>query len=170
MNAIDVLRDALSRIEPAFAQAIDGLSGAGLVWRPDAEANSIAWLAWHLTKGQDVQISELAGQAPLWTTDGFGARFALPYPADANGYGMSSAEVGEMKPESPELFLEYYRATAARTDAYLGTLSESDLDEVVDRNWTPPVTRGVRIVSVIDDDTQHVGQMAYVRGLWDRRS
>jgi hypothetical protein len=36
---------------------------------------------------------------------------------------------------------------------------------VVDLNWDPPVTLAVRLVSVINDDLQHGGQAAYVRGM-----
>jgi hypothetical protein len=49
------------------------------------------------------------------------------------------------------------------------SLSEADLTRVVDRNWDPPVTVSVRLVSVIADDLQHVGQAAYVRGILQRR-
>src|SRR6266511_3822072 len=38
-------------------------------------------------------------------------------------------------------------------------------EQVADLRWDPPVTLGVRLVSVADDDLQHVGQAAYVRGL-----
>ena len=44
-----------------------------------------------------------------------------------------------------------------------GTLA----DDVVDTNWTPHVTRGVRLISIIDDAVAHLGQAAYVRGLVD---
>ena len=54
--------------------------------------------------------------------------------------------------------------------AYLATLDDDDLDRVVDTRWDPPVTVGVRLVSVIADDLQHVGQAAYVRGLLHRRA
>lgn len=40
-----------------------------------------------------------------------------------------------------------------------------DFDRVVDTAWDPPVTLGVRLVSVYDDATQHAGQAAYLRGL-----
>ena len=53
----------------------------------------------------------------------------------------------------------------ARTVAHLAGLSEADLDRVVDERWDPPVTLGVRLVSVISDDLQHAGQAAYLRGL-----
>lgn len=170
MDAVGILRDALSRIEPPLEQALNGLGSEALLWRPDPDANSLAWLAWHLTRGQDAQVCALSGAAQTWTEDGYADRFALPYPVDAHGYAMSSAEVAEMKSEDPELFLEYYRATASRTDAYLATLTPEDLDTIVDRHWDPPVTLGARIVSVIDDDVQHVGQMGYIRGLWDRHA
>jgi hypothetical protein len=52
----------------------------------------------------------------------------------------------------------------ARTAGFLRGLTDNDLDRVVDENWDPPVTLGVRLVSVLDDDLQHVGQAAYVRG------
>lgn len=48
---------------------------------------------------------------------------------------------------------------------YLAGLDAADLDEVIDRHWDPPVTRGVRLVSVYADALQHVGQAAYVLGL-----
>ena len=60
-------------------------------------------------------------------------------------------------------------SVARRTRAMLLGLSDDDLDRIVDRAWDPPVTLGVRLVSVVNDDTQHVGQAAYVRGLLEMR-
>jgi hypothetical protein len=39
----------------------------------------------------------------------------------------------------------------------------------VDDYWDPPVTLGVRLVSIISDDLQHVGQAAFIRGVIERR-
>ena len=60
---------------------------------------------------------------------------------------------------------ELFDAVYARTRSYLAHLKDDDLDRVVDERWDPPVTLGVRLVSVLDDDVQHAGQAAYVRGL-----
>jgi hypothetical protein len=73
--------------------------------------------------------------------------------------------VAALRPESVDALVDYFTDVHERTIAYLGGLSDADLDEVVDENWDPPVTLGVRLVSVVDDDVQHVGQAAYVRGL-----
>jgi hypothetical protein len=80
------------------------------------------------------------------------------------------AEVSSVRPESPEVLLDYLAAVAARTSSYLEGVTTADLERVVDRRWTPPVTLGVRLVSVADDCLQHVGQAAYVRGLLLRES
>ena len=70
--------------------------------------------------------------------------------------------------DAPTL-LDYYEDVHQRTLRFVATLSESDLERVVDDSWDPPVTVRIRLVSVIADDLQHVGQAAYVRGILQRR-
>jgi hypothetical protein len=68
-----------------------------------------------------------------------------------------------------DLLLGYYNAVHDATLAYLSTVTAADLDRVVDTRWDPPVTLGVRLVSVVADDLQHAGQAEYIRGLVERR-
>jgi uncharacterized damage-inducible protein DinB len=89
----------------------------------------------------------------------------LPRDAIDTGYGHAPAEVAAVRPQDARTLVDYYEAVHERTVAYLRTLSDDDLDLIVDDRWDPPVTLGVRLVSVADDDAQHVGQAAYVRGL-----
>ena len=74
-----------------------------------------------------------------------------------------------MRAESAELLTGYYDAVHERTIEYLGSLSDADLDRVVDTSYDPPVTLGVRLVSVLGDDLQHIGQAAFIRGITERR-
>lgn len=67
-----------------------------------------------------------------------------------------------------ELLDDYQLAVHARTLDYLSGLADADLDRIVDERWDPPVTPGARLVSVLNDATQHVGQASYVRGLVTR--
>ena len=67
------------------------------------------------------------------------------------------------------LLLGYYDAVHEQTLRYLDGIGEADLDRIVDRRWDPPVTLGVRLVSVADDDIQHAGQAAFVRGVVENR-
>ena len=165
MNSLDLLADAFGRALDDVRRAVDGLGPDELNHRPDADANPIAWLVWHLARVQDDHVADLAGTEQAWTTDGWARRFDLPFDDAAMGYGQSSSDVGKVRVESPELLLGYLGAVHERTLAYLRTLSDDDLDVVVDDAWDPPVTRGARLVSVVDDDIQHAGQAAYVAGL-----
>lgn len=164
MTPSELLIEAFSRVPSTVERALDGLSEDQLASRPAAGANTLAWLAWHIARGQDAQIADLAGSEQVWTADGWVERFGLPFPAEALGYGMSRDEVGRVR-ASAALLNGYLRAVHERTVAYLETLAPEDLDPVVDDAWDPPVTAGARLVSILDDCVQHAGQAGYVRGL-----
>lgn len=166
MNVSELLQDAFDRIHDETHEVVEGLSREQLAARPGSDANSIAWLVWHLVRVQDDHVSEVADRPQTWTVGGWVRRFGLPFPDGATGYGQVSEEVGQVQVEG-DLLLGYLDATHTATRAFLSTLREPDLDRIVDRRWTPPVTLGVRLVSVVADDLQHVGQAAYVRGLLD---
>lgn len=163
MTPAELLKDAFGRIVESGTAVVDGLTDDQLTARLTPEANTIAWLVWHLTRVQDDHVADLAGTEQVWSAHGFAERFALPFKEGATGYGMSSADVAQVR-ASADLLAAYLRATTDATLAYLDTLGDDDLDRVVDRRWDPPVTLGVRLVSVLNDDTQHVGQAAYARG------
>ncbi len=169
MNSADLLVDAFGRIQEAVHEAVDGLGPDELAARLDDEANSIAWLVWHLTRIQDDHIADVAGTEQIWTAQGWSERFGLPFPARATGYGHSPADVAAVRVDSADLLTGYYDAVHENTVAYVKGLRNADLGRVVDESWTPPVTLGVRLVSVIADDLQHAGQATFVRGLVEGR-
>jgi uncharacterized damage-inducible protein DinB len=164
MTPSELLQDAFTRVVESVDSVVDGLSADQLTHRPSARANSIAWLVWHLARVQDDHVADVAGTEQVWTSQGYADRFGLPFEVSATGYGQSSEEVGQVRADA-DLLAAYARAVHEQTLAFLATLTDADLDRVVDTRWDPPVTLGVRLVSVVNDDTQHVGQAAYARGL-----
>jgi uncharacterized damage-inducible protein DinB len=165
MRCHDLLLYAYGQLQETVHRTLEGLSTEHLTARPDPEANSIAWLAWHLARVQDSHVAEVAGREQVWTTEGWHDRFGLPFDPSATGYGFTPEQVAQVRVESVDLLLGYYDAAHARTVEFLRGLTDEDLDRIVDRRWDPPVTLGVRLFSVLSDDLQHVGQAAYVRGL-----
>ncbi|KZM75298.1 mycothiol transferase [Nocardia terpenica] len=163
-GSADVLVDGYERVREVVHEAVDGLDEQGLAFRVDPGANSIAWLVWHLTRVQDDHIAEVAGLEQVWTARGWYERFALPIDRRATGYGDSADAVGLVR-ASAELLTGYYDAVHEQTLRYVRDLRDEDLSRVVDRRYRPPVTLGVRLVSVISDDLQHAGQAAYLRGV-----
>ncbi|MER6209899.1 mycothiol transferase [Streptomyces sp. NPDC001642] len=165
MHANDILIDAYGRIQEEVHAAVDGLTPDQLHARPAADANSIAWLVWHLTRVQDDHVGEAARLDQVWLSQGWEKRFGLDLPAKDTGYGHTAAKVGKVRVESAGQLTGYYDAVHDQTLAYLRGLTAKDYDRIVDERWDPPVTLGVRLVSVLSDDLEHVGQAAYVRGL-----
>lgn len=169
MGALELLEDAAARPRDVASELLDGISSRVLNTMPQDRQNSIAWLIWHAARQQDAQIAQLKGSEQVWREQGWDVKFDLGRPEDAFGLGDSPEDVAAVRVDDPQLLQGYLAATVAVTIAYLRGLSEADLDEVIDRSWDPPVTRGVRIVSTLDDATQHLGQAAYVRGLLDEQ-
>jgi uncharacterized damage-inducible protein DinB len=164
MDAKDVLTDAFGRLPELVHIAVHGLTPGQLAWRPAEGANSIGWLVWHLTRVHDDHVADVMGVEQIYATGDWAPRFGLKDLGET-GYGHDAAQVAAVTPESAQVLEDYFAAVNDRTLEYLGTLADRDLDRVVDTNWDPPVTLGTRLVSVYDDDAQHAGQAAYVRGL-----
>jgi uncharacterized damage-inducible protein DinB len=163
------LLEAFGRVPDLVRGAVDGLDAEQLATPPVPDANTVGWLVWHLTRVQDHHLNEMIGGDQLWVTGDWAPRFGLVADPHNTGFGHGPDHVSTVRPESAAALVDYYDAVHARTVAYVRKLTPESLDEIVDRRWDPPVTRGVRLVSVVDDDVQHAGQAAYVRGILLRR-
>jgi len=168
MDVVELLRDAYGRIHEEVHRVVEGLTQDALGARVDPGANSIAWLVWHLTRVQDDHVADAFDTEQVWTADGWLERFDLPFDDAETGYGQTATDVDALGSASADLLLGYHDAVHARTLALLAQLRPGDLDRVVDTRWDPQVTLGVRLVSVLSDDLQHVGQAAYARGVLGR--
>ena len=165
MDVASLLIETYGRIPPLAERAVAGVPTDRLVEQPGPGRNPIAWLVWHLARVEDSHIAELVPDDQLWATGDWAERMGLaPDPHDT-GWAHTPEQVAAVRPPDGRVLLDYLHAVAARTESYLKGLTADDLDQVVDRRWDPPVTLGVRLVSVADDCLQHAGQAAYVRGL-----
>ncbi|HWD54271.1 MAG TPA: DUF664 domain-containing protein [Acidimicrobiales bacterium] len=165
MDIPALLLELFGRIPPLAQEAVDGLTADQLATAPAPGANTIGWLVWHLTRVQDHHVAELLGTDQIWTTGEWAARCGLePDPSDT-GYGHRPEQVALVRPEAPGALLDYLEVVHERTCRMIEGLTPDALDRVVDDRWVPPVTMGVRLVSIADDCLQHAGQAAYVRGL-----
>jgi hypothetical protein len=168
MASTDLLVDAFGRTREVVHEVVDGLTPEQLAFRVDTEANSIAWLVWHLTRIQDDHVADAARSEQVWTSRGWVERFGLPFDPLATGYGHRADDVAAVQVASGELLVGYHDAVHQQTVGYVERLSDADLARIVDRSWDPPVSLAVRLVSVIADDLQHAGQAAFVRGIVER--
>ena len=165
MNAREVLLEFYGRLPPLAHAAASGLDTERLARRVDGTANPIGWLVWHAARVQDHHVSELRGAAQLWVEGEWARRFGLAPDPSNTGYGHTPEEVAHVAPRGPADLLDYFDAVQERTVRFLEGIDEAALERIVDRRFDPPVTMGVRLVSVADDDLQHLGQANLLRGL-----
>ncbi len=160
--ARDLLIDAFTRVREEVVDLTDGLTEEVATYRPGPDANSIGWLLWHLTRIQDDHVAALARVEQAWPK--WREWFGLPFSDWETGYGHTSEEVAAVRPTG-DLLAGYHADVHALTLRYLDQITADELARVVDTHWNPPVTASVRLVSVLGDTYQHLGQAAYVRGL-----
>jgi len=168
MTEAELLADAFERVRQGVNQVVVGLDAAELALRLDPVANSVAWLIWHTSRVQDHHISEVASVPQAYIADGFADAFGLPAEPSDIGYGHTSDQVAMVRPDGAAILLEYHDAVTRRTLAYVATMDDQELNRIVDDSYDPSVSLGVRLVSVLNDNMQHVGQAKYVRGLIER--
>jgi hypothetical protein len=164
MDVSSLLLELYGRIPPLARHAVDGVDLDRLTEPISPGTNTIAWLVWHLARVQDHHVAELLGAEQIWVGGDWARRFGLDPDPSNTGYGHSAEEVAAVRPERPDVLLDYLGAVQDRTAMMLQDLAADDLDRIVDRRWDPPVTLGVRLVSIADDCLQHAGQAAYLRG------
>ena len=164
LRASAVLLDGFARVRDTLHSVVAGLGPEALNWRPEPDANSIAWLGWHLARVQDDHQAGISDGDQVWLT-GWSERFALPVEPRSIGFGQTAAQAQSIVVDSGDLLTGYYDDVSQRTVQVISALTDADYDRIVDERWDPPVTLAVRVVSMLNDVTQHVGQAAYLKGL-----
>ena len=166
MDVRGLLTESFGRITELYDGVAEGLDTDQLHHRPGGTGNPIGWLLWHLARVQDDHIAHLAGQPQLW--EEWQERFGLPNGTGDIGYGHTSEQVDAVRITDPQLLVDYHHEVTLATARYLQTVDEAELEREVDKRWDPPVTAGVRLVSIQVDCLEHLGQAAYVKGLLSR--
>ncbi len=166
MNAaVALLIDAARRPVDTASRVLQDIDGEVLHTLPQGTGNSIAWLIWHAARQMDYQLAGLAASQQVWQTGDWRARTGIERGSEAFGFGDRTEDVAQLRVRDAASLHGYLSAVVDALCDYLTGLTEQDLDEVIDTSWDPPVTRGVRLVSLIDDAVTHLGQACYARGL-----
>ena len=165
----DLLIDNLNRAYERFERAFNGVTIEETDRFPVAnqapQIKSMTWLAWHTARELDFQIADLADEKPIWHIQNWKAEFLFTIADDVQDWAHSLSEACLIQSDNREALFGYLKAATIAAINYVETLTESSLDDIVDNNWTPAVTRGVRLVSIINDASMQSGQVFYSRRL-----
>lgn len=173
---IGLLLDGFGRVRESISLLLDNASAQLLSYRAGKDANHIAWLVWHLSRVQDDHFTHLAQALwpeekleQRWISAGWDTKFNLPYAQLATGYGQNSEQVAAFGNYNTDLLAGYHQDVHQLTEETLRKINVADLATIIDRRWNPPVNAGVRIISILNDITEHVGQAEYAAGLYGSR-
>lgn len=164
MKETQLTIETLQRAQERFEETLAQMTIAEANTMPEPLIKSVTWLIWHTAREIDLQISALADQEPLWLAD-WTKRFALDLPDDTEDWRHTPEEAAKVIVNQKELLVDYLSASVELAVNYLQSIDETSLSEVIDKNWTPAVTRQARIVSIVDDAVMHSGQAVYTRRL-----
>ena len=165
MENAKMMVDFLLRAQERFEETLQQMSASEANSMPEPLIKSVSWLMWHTARELDYQISELNKSQPLWISDGWSKKFNLDLPNDTQDWCHTPEQAKKVVVSEKKILTEYLAAIVTFVAVYLNTLSEESLGEIIDKNWMPPVTKEVRIVSAIDDAVMHSGQAVYTRRL-----
>lgn len=147
-----------------FAAALRALDDLQLRARGHRDVNSIGWTAWHLSRGMDRNLSEIAGNPQLWTAGNWAGRFGRPADPADTGLGHSVSEAASFAPPTAEVLLAYHEAVQRMATAYLRSAPDTDAARMV----TSPTLGNVhtveeRLVALLADTFLHLGQISVLR-------
>ena len=163
MTLNEFIVDALDKENGFLLEALDGLGPDELAWQPASDANSIGWILWHMVRVEDMWIQFFAQfQTELWETEGWHEKIGLP--TRDNGFGHTAEQVNNFPGVDLGEFLRYRASVRQATLAYLDTLTPEDMERVP-RERRPEMSLGAMFRQIIGEMYQHVGHIAYLRGL-----
>lgn len=135
------------------------------LWRDaPGNANSIGPTYAHAVGVEDLYIHQIIqGKPPAWETGGWGEK--LGRDTSPNVWPASSDSAFDM-----DAFLQYRRSVYSASELYIGTLSDSALDEQLKfpgRDWSMSVAQLLTVV--VSHGTAHAGEIAALRGVFGGR-
>lgn len=164
MNAAQLYVETIKRSDETLLKALEGLTVEELRAQPAGPgSNPIGWLIWHLTRSRDNITAHFAEQPSVWEQGGWAPKFGFA----GEPPRFTPEDVHTFDPVSYETLMGYYRAVAERTEAVVSALSEGDLDRMIPPQIAgrPAMKLGSRLGVILNDNIQHIGQVAYLRGL-----
>ena len=158
-----IIQMAMTEYMEDLRKATEDLTAAERRYQPTSEANHIDFTVWHMARVEDGWVQRFARQIPqIWNRDNWDAKLGLP--ERGSGYGYTEEQVFSLPTFDFAKLMAYYDAVSQETSRYLDELTEADLDICPDPR-RPEYTVGKMFSHVIVEESQHVGHIAYLRGL-----
>ena len=164
MDAKEIIRMGLDEYMDGLRKALDGLTSEERRFQPDPKSHHIDFTVWHMARVEDNWVQSFARRAAnIWHRDGWHEKLGLP--KDGSGFGYDAAQIASLPSFDIDGLMAYYNAVAQETRQYLDALTPEDLDTCPEPERRPGYSIGKMFSHVIVEESQHLGQIAYLRGM-----
>ena len=170
MNTGAFILDTLDTMQGEMDNATKGLTQNEIKWRPNAEANSIGFILWHMLSGEDAFVQIVFKNKPLlWISDEWYRKLNMPEePLPVGGWDATVEQVASFPVPELKGLLDYGRAVRSETKSFLQNLSNEDFDQAChtpEGNPDSSQSIGDLMAILICEMSQHIGHIAFIRGL-----
>ena len=164
MDFKEIIKMGLEEYMDELRKALDGLTPDERRYQPSPEAHHIDFAVWHMARVEDGWVQQFAQRTDsVWEREGWARRLGLP--EKGSGYGYTGEQVAGLPSFDIDELMQYYDVVRRESLRYLDGLTPDDLDSRPDSERRPEYTVGNMFSHVIVEESQHVGQVAYLRGL-----
>ena len=164
MDFKEIIRMALDEYLEELRKAVDGLTPEERRFQPSPEAHHIDFTVWHMARVEDDWVQRFAQRTDtVWKRDGWPDKLGLP--ERDSGFGYTAEQVAGLPRFDLDGLMDYYDSVRRETLRFLDGLTAEDLDNCPHPERRPGYTVGKMFSHVIVEEAQHVGQVAYLRGL-----
>jgi hypothetical protein len=164
VGAVDVYLDAIKRADDNLRRAVEELTVEELRNQPAGPgSNPIGWLVWHMTRTRDNIVASVTGKQSIWEREGWGAKFGM----EGQPPRFVPEDVHTFDPKSFDTLMGYFEAVATQTGQDVEALADDEMGRMIEPTvpGRPAQPVSARLGVILNDNIQHVGQVAYLRGL-----
>jgi hypothetical protein len=176
MELKEFIEQVLSDYRSRFLRAIEGLSPEELAWQSNPNANSMAFIVWHVSRVEDRWLQRFAQEAQeVWIRDGWSEKTGIA--EQGTGIGYTAEQLAQFPLVKGENLRQYFEAVGIETTTFLKGLEHKDFDFAPEREPAPDRPRalsnpafagctiGRMFRQLVAEFNQHLGQIQYIRGL-----
>jgi uncharacterized damage-inducible protein DinB len=159
----DAVKAGMTEYLDELKQKLEGLTEAEVQWQATLDTNTIAWLVWHMAKVEDSWINVwIAGGEEVWVTGKWAERTGIA--GTSGGFGQVMDEVRSMPNVPISELVAYYEAVRKAAFETIDGMTDADMANEIDRGHGP-ITWSWILGHVMVEESQHLGQVALIRGM-----